>query len=309
MNLNTKTRNPKLGALYALTGAFLFGLNASTSKVIISSGITAEQVVLYRSAATALLAGLVLAVTFRAGFKVRLSDLPLLIMFGIVGVGLMQWAYSQAVAGLQVGIALLIEYTAIIWVPLVSLLLFREKVQPRVWIAVTLVLGGLAVVADTFGGSVKLSPSGLMFAALAAAFLTFYFIAGKHVQKTRDTMSALFYSMLISTVFWLVASPWWQNPVNLTGGIDLGGNLSAITLPTWMLLIWLGIFGSFVPMWLSYRALHHLNPTGVGIASTAETVFAFGFGLVWLGESFSAIQLIGGILVIGGIVLAQTKKS
>jgi drug/metabolite transporter (DMT)-like permease len=302
VNLNTKTRNPKLGALYALTGAFLFGLNASTSKVIISNGITAEQVVLYRSAATALLAGLVLAFTFRAGFKVRLRELPLLITFGIVGVGLMQWAYSQAVAGLQVGIALLIEYTAIIWVPLVSLLLFREKVQPRVWIAVTLVLGGLAVVADTFGGSVKLSPSGLMFAALAAAFLTFYFIAGKRVQKTRD-------SMLISTVFWLVASPWWQNPVDLTGGINLGGNLSALTMPTWMLLIWLGIFGSFVPMWLSYRALHHLNPTGVGIASTAETVFAFGFGLVWLGESFSAIQLIGGILVIGGIVLAQTKKS
>ena len=307
--MNTKTRNPKLGALYALTGAFLFGLNASTSKVIISSGITAEQVVLYRSAATALLAGLVLAFTFRAGFRVRLRELPLLVTFGIVGVGLMQWAYSQAVAGLQVGIALLIEYTAIIWVPLVSLLLFREKVQPRVWIAVTLVLGGLAVVADTFGGSVKLSPSGLMFAALAAAFLTFYFIAGKRVQKTRDTMSALFYSMLISTLFWLVASPWWQNPIDLTGGINLGGNLSAITLPTWMLLIWLGVFGSFVPMWLSYRALHHLNPTGVGIASTAETVFAFGFGLVWLGESFSAIQLIGGILVIGGIVLAQTKKS
>lgn len=238
----------------------------------------------------------------------RLRELPLLVTFGIVGVGLMQWAYSQAVAGLQVGIALLIEYTAIIWVPLVSLLLFREKVQPRVWVAVTLVLGGLAVVADTFGGSVELSPTGLMFAALAAAFLTFYFIAGKRVQKTRDTMSALFFSMLISTLFWLVASPWWQNSVDLFGGINLGGNLAAITLPTWLLLIWLGIFGSFVPMWLSYRALHHLNPTGVGIASTAETVFAFGFGLLWLGESFSALQLVGGVLVIGGIVLAQTKK-
>jgi drug/metabolite transporter (DMT)-like permease len=304
-----KTRNPRLGALYALTGAFLFGLNASTSKVIISSGITAEQVVLYRSAATALLAGVVLAFTFRAGFKVRARELPLLVTFGIVGVGLMQWAYSQAVAGLQVGIALLIEYTAIIWVPLVSLVLFRDKVQPRIWIAVLLVLGGLAVVADTFGGSVKLSPTGLMFAGLAAAFLTFYFIAGKRVQKSRDTMSALFYSMLISTFFWLVASPWWQNPVDLTAGINLAGNLAGLTIPTWMLLIWLGVFGSFVPMWLSYRALHHLNPTGVGIASTAETVFAFGFGLLWLGESFSAIQLVGGLLVIGGIVLAQTKKS
>jgi len=30
---------------------------------------------------------------------------------------------------------------------------------------------------------------------------------------------------------------------------------------------------------------------------------------LWLGESFSALQLVGGVLVIGGIVLAQTKKS
>ncbi len=302
-----KPRNPTLGAIYALTGAFLFGLNASTSKVIISSGISAEQVVLFRSAATAALAGIVLALTYRAGFRVKLRELPILLAFGIVGVGLMQWAYSQAVAGLQVGIALLIEYTAIIWVPLVSLVLFREKVKPRIWVAVALVLGGLTIVADTFGGSVKLEPSGIMFAALAAAFLTFYFIVGKRVQQNRDTMSALFYSMLISTLFWLVASPWWQSPINLNKAIDMSGNLSGFELPTWMLLLWLGLFGSFAPMWLSYRALHHLSATGVGIASTSETVFAFGFGLIWLGESFSRTQLAGGALVIAGIVLAQLK--
>jgi drug/metabolite transporter (DMT)-like permease len=220
----------------------------------------------------------------------------------------MQWAYSQAVSGLQVGIALLIEYTAIIWVPLVGLVLYRERVSKRVWFAVILVLSGLFVVADVFGGSVELSPQGLMFACLAAIFLTFYFIVGKRVQKNRDTMSALFYSMLISTLFWLIVSPWWQSSIDLSAPIALGANFGAVEIPTWTMLAWLGVFGSFAPMWLSYRALYHLSPTAVGIASTAETVFAFGFGFIWLGETFSAMQLVGGVLVIFGIVLAQLKS-
>jgi drug/metabolite transporter (DMT)-like permease len=67
--------------------------------------------------------------------------------------------------------------------------------------------------------------------------------------------------------------------------------------------------GSFVPMMLSYKALTHLSATGVGIASTDETVFAFAFGLLWLGEQISAIQLIGGTLVMAGIVLSQTARN
>ena len=67
--------------------------------------------------------------------------------------------------------------------------------------------------------------------------------------------------------------------------------------------------GSFVPMMLSYKALAHLSATGVGIASTAETVFAFIFGLLWLGEQITTNQLIGGLLVVGGIVVSQTARN
>jgi drug/metabolite transporter (DMT)-like permease len=79
-------------------------------------------------------------------------------------------------------------------------------------------------------------------------------------------------------------------------------------VPLWIALIWLAVMGSFVPMWLSYRAMHHLTPTAAGIASTSETVFAFGFGFLMLGETFSSTQIIGGILVLAGIVTAQLSE-
>jgi drug/metabolite transporter (DMT)-like permease len=117
------------------------------------------------------------------------------------------------------------------------------------------------------------------------------------------------YSMLVSSLFWLALSPW--NTIDagtLGSSVSLEGNFADTYLPLWLLLAWLGLFGSFVPMALSYRALHHLSATGVGIASTAETVFAFAFGFLWLNEQVSGTQWVGGLLVLTGIILAQTAR-
>ena len=219
----------------------------------------------------------------------------------------MQWAYSNAVSNLPVGIALLIEYTAIVMVPIASMFLFREKVRPRLWLGIVLVLGGLAVVSKIWDGG--LNPVGVAFAFAAAIFLTAYFIMGEHTQRSRDTMSTLFYTMAIATVFWLVASPWWTlEPSLLVEQVSLSGNLSQTYLAVWQLLVWVGIFGSFFPMLFSYLALGNLSATAVGIASAAETVFAFAFGWLWLNEKIEGLQALGGLLVITGIVIAQTAR-
>lgn len=299
-------RHPTLGATYAIAGALLFGINASVSKIIIEAGVSPAQIVLFRSIATAFLAALVLFFTNRKAFSIKLREWPKLIAFGVFGVALMQWSYSQAVSNLPVGIALLIEYTAIIWVPLVSMIWLKNKPPVLVWLGVALVVVGLTVVSNLFGGSL-LSPTGVIFAFMAAIFLTYYFIVGKELQKTRDTMSTLMYSMAISSVFWACIPGWTEQLPSAGTDVPLLGAANA-PVELWVALIWLGIMGSFVPMWLSYRAMHHLSSTAAGVASTSETVFAFLFGMLLLGENFTGTQLIGGLLVISGIVVAQLAE-
>lgn len=302
-----RTRNPILGVIFALSGVFLFGLNASTSKVVMSEGISPEQIVIFRSLATALGAGVALALTKPKAFRVQRHEWRGLVLFGIFGVALMQWSYSNAVKNLPIGIALLIEYTAIVIVPLVSLWLFKQKVLPRLWFAIVMVLGGLVVVSKIWDGG--LNPVGLLFAVMAAIFLSFYFLMGEHTLKKRDTLSTLFYSMSISALFWLMATPWWEfQPEILSNTVSLSGNLDQVEVPLWALLVWVGIFGSFLPMLFSYLALVHLSATSVGVISTGETVTAFFFAWAWLNEKIDAIQALGGILVIAGIVLAQTSR-
>jgi drug/metabolite transporter (DMT)-like permease len=301
-------KHPTLGVFLALTSSLLFGLNASTTKVLIESGISAEQLVLFRSAAVALFAAIGVALTNPKAFKLQLREVPFFALFGVVGVGLMQWAYSNAVANLQVGVALLIEYTAIVIVPVASYFLFKERVRGRIWLAIALVLGGLSIVAQPWAAGLNLV--GVIYGFMAAVFLSTYFIMGEHAQRKRDAFSTMFYAFLAATLFWAVAAN--INPsglIDFSNDVNLTGNLASLTMPSWVVLIWIAIAGSFVPMLFTFLAMRHLSASAVGIASTAETVFAFVFGYLWLSEKIDLSQTIGGVLVIVGIVVAQTARS
>jgi drug/metabolite transporter (DMT)-like permease len=301
------TKKPALGVLMALGASLLFGLNASTTKVIIDAGITPEQVVLFRCFASAMLAGFVVLFTDPGALRVKKSEWKSILAFGVIGVALMQWAYSNAVSNLPIGIALLIEYTAIVIVPIASIWLFRERISRQTWTGAALVIFGLLVVSNLWQGGLNLK--GLAYAFTAAVCLSVYFIMGEHGQKNRSAMSLLFYSMLVASSFWLIASPWWHfDAARLVEPVNLTGTLTGVSVPGWALMLWLGTMGSFSPMLLTYASLRHLSATAVGIASTAETVFAFIFAWVWLGQEVSSLQLLGGLLVISGIVLAQTSR-
>ncbi len=286
----------------------MFGFNASSVKIILGTEISPEQLVLFRATITALMAGLVLLFTNRKAFKVTMKELPVLIFYGIFGIALMQWSYSNAVSLLPISVALLIEYTAIVIVPLVSLLLFKEKVRPRLWFGIAAVLVGLAIVSNLWNSS--LNPIGVAWAFMAAACLSIYFLIGEHTQRKRDAMSTLFYTFAVASVFWAimnVINPAKMIDINLV--FNLGGNLSGISMPVWAGLLWIGIMGSFIPMLLDYIALGNLSATAVGVIATAETVFATIFAWAWLNESMTTLEVIGGLIVVAGIILAETSRT
>jgi drug/metabolite transporter (DMT)-like permease len=300
-------KRPLLGAIMILMATFLFGLNGSTAKTVMATGVTAEQITLFRSLSACILAGLFLAIRNRQAFKVKTAEWKWLLLLGVGGVGLMQWSYANAVANLPVGVALLVQYTAIILVPMASLLLFKAKVSNRLWLGVALVLTGLVVVSHIWQGA--LSPVGLVYAGIAALATTTYYMVGEHVHKSRDAFSTLFYSMMISALMWVGLSHFWTFDFGrFTTELDLGGNLAGHIIPAWMIFAWLGVMGSFVPLYLTYAALPHLSATGVGIMSTTETIFGFVFAYLWLGEKIDGLQTLGGLLVISGIVIAQISR-
>jgi drug/metabolite transporter (DMT)-like permease len=286
----------------------MFGFNASSVKIILGTEITPEQLVLFRATFTAIFAGLVLLATNRKAFRITKREIPLMVFYGIFGIALMQWSYSNAVSLLPISVALLIEYTAIVIVPIVSFVLFKEKVKPRLWLGIGAVLIGLAIVSNVWDSN--LNPEGVAWAFMASGCLSIYFLVGEHTQRKRDAMSTLFYTFTVAALFWGIINlirP--SKTVDLNLIFTLGGNLNAVAWPIWAGLLWIGVMGSFIPMWLDYIALGNLSATAVGIIATAETVLAAAFAWAWLNEAMTTLEVFGGLIVVAGIILAETSRA
>ena len=76
----------------------------------------------------------------------------------------------------------------------------------------------------------------------------------------------------------------------------------------WLLCLWMIVPGTILPFALSLAALGHLPATRVSIVAMVEVVLAAFVAWVWLGETLSTAQLLGGGVVLVGVVLAQTAR-
>ena len=300
-------RSPTRGAVYALCGALLFGINGSVAKVVIGAGVTAAQLTFLRTLSTAVIAGAILALSAREQFRISRRDAAGLAALGVAGVAMIQWLYAVAISRLPVGVALLIEYTAVILVALAAWLLFKEKVHARLWLAIAFVVIGLSIVAEVW--DISLDWIGTLAALAAAVAYAFYFLAGERGVARRPAMAVTFWASAFATAFWALFSGWWRlDPALMSSAVSLTGALDDVHVPLWVPTLWVITLGAFAPFVLSFAALRHLSAAAVGILASSEVLFAFIVAWLWLGETLIAIQIAGAALVLAGIVVAQTAR-
>ena len=296
-----------VGYLYAFAAAILFGANGSLTKVMIDAGLSALQVTQFRVVGAALVAGLVLLVLDRKSLRVTKSQIWPLIAMGIGGVALLQAGYALAIQRLPVGIALLIEYLAVPSVALIAFFFFKERVRRRIWVSIGLIMGGLSIVAQVWNFSLDLI--GVFWGLVAAASLTTYFLVGERQMETISPLALMFWSMSVAAVFWAFFSKWWEiDWASFSTRISLQGNLSGVEVSLWTMLAFNILLGSFAPFLLSLAAIKKLTATAAGIAATSEIAFAFAAAWLWLDQKLGGFQVAGAVLVLGGIILAQTAR-
>lgn len=296
-----------MGYVFGLLAAVLFGANGSVSKVVLESGVSPTQLTQFRTLGTCLIAGAVLLVIDRSAFRLPPRQILVMAFLGVVGVAVLQATYAFAIQLLPVGIALLLEYLAVLIVALVAFFVLKEKVKPRLWVAIGCVLVGLAVVAQIWAS--ELDGFGVLMALGAAASLAIYFIVGERQVAATSPLAVAFWTSGFATLFWAFFSGWWTiDPAIVVEPVSLSGNLAAVVLPLWVPLVWVVVMGSFLPFVLSFAALGRLKATPAGVLASSEVIFAFAVPWLWLGEALSPVQLVGAAVVLIGIVLAQTSR-
>ena len=298
----------RLGYAMVIAAATLFAVNGTVSKVALGSGLSSLELTQIRSTGAAVGFAIFILLFARATLRADRRELLFLAVFGVAGIGLVQLLYFVAIERLPVGIALLIQFLGPLFVALFARLVYREHIRRRVWAALVLCTAGLAVVVELWSG-VAFSIVGIT-AALAAAFaLAAYILMAERERKHRDPVSLSFYGFLFATLLWAVVNPLWTFPWHvLDDTVSLRGNLSEHTAPVWLLVGFVVVVGTMVTFTLLTGALRHITATKTSIVATVEPVVATVVAWAWLGETFGTAQLVGGVIVIAGIVLAQTAR-
>jgi drug/metabolite transporter (DMT)-like permease len=293
----------------AASAGTLWAVNGTVAKVIREHGLSALQLAEVRSAGAFLGFGLAVAAFAPRRLRIERRELAFLAFFGVAGLAWVQWAYFLAIKRLDIGVALLIQYTAPLLVALYARLVLHRHVRRRIWVALVLSLAGLSLIVDAWHG-VSLDGIGVAASIAGAVAYALYLVQAEHALGRRDPLSLLCLGFGFATIFFSLVAPWWGFPWGLAGDtVSLLGNLGSLHAPVWALLTWVVVLGTIVPFALLVGALRHLPATRVAIIAMLELVLATVVAWAWLGEALTILQLGGAVIVLAAIVLAQTARS
>lgn len=293
----------------ALGAAALWAFNGVVMKVIIEAGdVPRPRLAEVRTTGAFLLLAVALVVWRPRSLRVTRRELPLLLLFGVVGLALVQWLYLEAIHRLEIGVALFVQYLAPVLVALWARFAFHEPVRRRVWAALALAVAGVSLLFQVWDG---LTLDGVGIAAALGAALTFavYILSAERAVRLRDPVSLVCYGFLLASVFWAVVQPWTSFPTGVVDGdISLLGRLDDVSLPVWVLIGWMIVLGTIIPFALLSASLRHIPASRAAITAMFEPVAATVFAYAWLGESLALVQIFGALVVLTAIFLAQTAR-
>ena len=294
--------------LLLVGAAFFYAINGIVSKWVMEAGLSPWRLTEARTAGSLLALLLYLALKGRLRLlKPAKEEYGLLALFGIIGIAAVQSLYFFSILRLHVSIALIIEFTAPIWIVLYLRFVKKVKISNSMWLGLVAAFLGLILVGQVWKG-LTLNGLGVISSFLDALSLAAYFLLGRALGKIRSTDTVLVWGFGITSLLFAVIQPWWSFPFHIFKmEINLNGHFAGHHLPGWLLITFIILIGTVLPYLLVLAGVNALSPQVASIIGMLEPVLAGIFGWILLKETFSTVQLIGAVVVLVGIFIANEK--
>ncbi|MSO28949.1 MAG: hypothetical protein EXQ75_04235 [Candidatus Planktophila sp.] len=301
--------NKHRGEFYLVMGAIFFSLNGVIVTLVLDH-MTTFRLAQVRAIGTFFLLFLITFVQDRNSLKAERREIPTLIFYGIFGYAMVQLGYFIGIAqGVPLSLVLIIEFTAPIWIVLWIKFVRKTEVSKDMWVAIALSLFGLILVAKAWQGF-AFDLFGTLGALGAAIALAIYFLMSQSQGMKRSAQAMVVWGMGIAGLFWSLVLPIWNFPTEIfTTEINLQGRFSDFSAPGWLLISYIIIFGTMVPYLFVVGGIRRLSASTSSVIGMLEPVLAGVFAWIWLSQSWSAIQLLGGAIVLIGIYIADRAKN
>ena len=298
------------GYLFIGSAAFLWGVSAALGRAVFTGKLPLggsalrpiDPLILSQTRTTfSLLVLLPVLVTSQGWQRIKLParDLAYCFMLGTLGVAVSNYFYYVAIQRTNVATAIIVQYTAPVWVLFYVVARGQQKLSLQKVVAVALAVTGIALVIGIIktglssGRALRLDSYGLIAALLASFSFAFYNVGGHRILARYDRWRVLVWTLTAAAAFWLVVNPPWKIAAAHYAPVQ------------WLFLFVFSMISVLGAFSLYFLGLQHLEPTRAIIASCLEPVFSILLAALLLGEMLRPIQTIGIVFVLAAIVIVQ----
>lgn len=289
------------GLLFALLSAVTFGLSGALARGLLDTGWTPGSVVLVRIGLAAVVVAPFGYVALRGRWSLLVANRGLVLVYGLFAVAATQFCYFSAVGQMQVGPALLIEFTApaaiVVW------LWLRHGERPG---ALTLAGAGLAalglvLVLDLVSGA-DLNVAGVLWALGAMVGVAIYFVISADEDNGLPPLALAAAGLVIGGLFLAL--------LGLVGLLPMAATTQDVTMagssvPWWIPLVLLGLVTAAIAYVAGIAASRRLGSRLASFVALTEVLMGVLWAWVLLDELPRTIQIVGGTLILAGVVAVK----
>ncbi len=282
--------------LIILAGCFWGSMGIFVRKLS-TFGFSPIQIVSIRLTVAALVFALLLLIKDRSGFRIAPRDLPLFLGLGFGSILFFTVCYFSAITIMPLSTAAILLYTSPIWIMLMSVLFFHEKLNRTKILALALAFAGCVLVSGISGQGLTLT--GLLLGLGSGIGYGLYSILGTIALRRYSPYTVTTYTFLTAAAgSWLVC-----NPAEMTSGFAAAADLTGLLL----FCVLTGLVTAVIPFLAYTLGLRTVEASKAGILATIEPLVATLVGIIVFSEPLTLISGMGMALILAAVILLNRK--
>lgn len=289
------------GLAFALVSATTFGLSGALARGLLDSGWSAPAAVTARIAIAALVLVVPGALALRGRWHLLRRNGGLVAAYGVAAVAGAQLCYFYAVSYLQVGVALLIEYTAPVAVVVWLWLRHGHRPHRLTVLGAAIAAAGLVLVLDVLSGA-DLDAVGVAWGLGAMVGAATYFVISADEDNGLPGISLAAGGLVVGGTVLGVAGLLGVLPMRVSAARV---SYQGVEVDWWVPVLALGLVTAAVAYVTGIEAGRRLGSRLASFVALTEVLMALVFAWLLLGELPRPVQLAGGLLVLAGVVVVK----
>ena len=294
MNDNSKSR---FGPVLIIIAGIFWGSMGIFVRRLGIYGFNSIQIVCIRVTLAALVFSLILLFKDKSGFRISPKDILLFLGLGFGSILFFTVCYFTAITLMSLSTAAILLYTSPVWIMLMSVLFFHEKLDRRKVIALILAFGGCVLVSGISGEKMPLM--GILVGLGSGIGYGLYSILGTIALRKYSPYTVTTYTFITAAIgSWVICRP-----------VDMISRFSKAANPGMLILfsVLTALVTAVIPFLAYTLGLRTVEASKAGIIATIEPMVATLIGIIVFSEPLTLLSGIGILLILSAVIILNLK--